>query len=144
MEEKYKNLPLRIGVGVVLLNKENKVFVAKRIDNPKNFWQMPQGGVDEGEDFLSAAYRELEEETFVKSVLPSEPPGWSFAKSSFTNPLASSSVIANASPRTNIAVVLDVGARFIGQASLFTLVLRTISLFFPLSLIHISEPTRPY
>ena len=62
------NLPLRSGVGIVVLNKYNKVFVAKRIDNPKNFWQMPQGGVDEGENFLSAAYRELEEETSIKSV----------------------------------------------------------------------------
>jgi len=43
-----KNLPLRRGVGIVVLNKDNKVFVAKRIDNPKNFWQMPQGGVDVG------------------------------------------------------------------------------------------------
>ena len=68
MEEKFKNLPLRSGVGIVVLNKTNKVFVAKRIDNPKNFWQMPQGGVDDGEDFLSAAYRELEEETSIKSV----------------------------------------------------------------------------
>ena len=51
-----------------MLNKTNKVFVAKRIDNPKNFWQMPQGGVDDGEDFLSAAYRELEEETSIKNV----------------------------------------------------------------------------
>ena len=68
MEDKFKNLPLRKGIGVVVLNKDNKVFVAKRIDNPKNFWQMPQGGVDSGEDFLSAAYRELEEETSIKSV----------------------------------------------------------------------------
>ena len=68
MEEKFKNLPLRSGVGIVVLNKTNKVFVAKRIDNPKNFWQMPQGGVDYGEDFLSAAYRELEEETSIKNV----------------------------------------------------------------------------
>ena len=68
MDEKFKNLPLRNGVGIVLLNKDNKVFVAKRIDNPKNFWQMPQGGVDEGEDYLSAAYRELEEETSIKNV----------------------------------------------------------------------------
>ena len=68
MEEKYKNLPLRIGVGVVLLNKENKVFVAKRIDNPKNFWQMPQGGVDSDENFLAAAFRELYEETSIKDV----------------------------------------------------------------------------
>ena len=68
MEEKYKNLPLRKGVGIIVLNKQNKVFVAKRIDNSRNFWQMPQGGVDEGEDFLKAAYRELEEETSIKSV----------------------------------------------------------------------------
>ena len=68
MEEKYKNLPLRNGVGIIVVNKENKIFVAKRIDNPKNFWQMPQGGVDEGENFLEAAYRELEEETSIKSV----------------------------------------------------------------------------
>ena len=68
MESKFRNLPLRSGVGIVVLNKENKVFVAKRIDNPKNFWQMPQGGVDEGENFLNAAFRELEEETSIKSV----------------------------------------------------------------------------
>ncbi len=68
MREKYKNLPLRSGVGIIVLNKENKVFVAKRIDNPKNFWQMPQGGIDKGEDFLSAAYRELEEETSITKV----------------------------------------------------------------------------
>ena len=68
MNKNLKDLPLRSGVGIVLLNKENKVFVAKRIDNPKNFWQMPQGGVDEGEDNLKAAFRELEEETSIKSV----------------------------------------------------------------------------
>ena len=68
MNEKFKNLPLRSGVGIVILNKENKIFVARRIDNPKNFWQMPQGGVDKNEDFLSAAYRELEEETSIKNV----------------------------------------------------------------------------
>jgi len=68
MNDKFKNLPLRSGVGIVLINKNNQVFVAKRIDNPKNFWQMPQGGVDEGEDFLTAAYRELEEETSIKNV----------------------------------------------------------------------------
>ena len=68
MEEKYKNLPLRNGVGIIVVNKVNKIFVAKRIDNPKNFWQMPQGGVDEGENFLEAAYRELEEETSIKNV----------------------------------------------------------------------------
>ena len=68
MLEKFKKLPLRKGVGVVLLNSENKVFVAKRIDNPKNFWQMPQGGVDNNEDFLSAALRELKEETSINNV----------------------------------------------------------------------------
>ena len=68
MEDKFKNLPLRNGVGVVVLNKDNKVFVAKRIDNPKDFWQMPQGGVNKDEDFLKAAYRELEEETSIRSV----------------------------------------------------------------------------
>ena len=68
MREKFKNLPLRKGVGIVVLNRDNKVFVAKRIDNSKNFWQMPQGGVDDGEDFLSAAYRELKEETSIKDV----------------------------------------------------------------------------
>ena len=68
MKEKFKNLPLRNGVGIVVLNNKNEVFVAKRIDNPKNYWQMPQGGVDKGEDFLTAAYRELEEETSIKNV----------------------------------------------------------------------------
>jgi len=68
MKEKYKNLPLRNGVGIVVLNNENKVFVAKRIDNPKNFWQMPQGGVDNGENYYEAALRELKEETSIISV----------------------------------------------------------------------------
>jgi putative (di)nucleoside polyphosphate hydrolase len=65
---KFKNLPLRLGVGVVLLNSNNKVFVGKRIDNPVNFWQMPQGGVDDNENLLYAANRELKEETGVKST----------------------------------------------------------------------------
>ena len=68
MNKNFDALPLRSGVGIVLLNKENKVFVARRIDNPKNFWQMPQGGVDKGEDFLKAAFRELKEETSIRSV----------------------------------------------------------------------------
>jgi len=63
-----KKLPLRNGVGIVVLNKNNQVFVAKRIDNSKNFWQMPQGGVNKNEDYLAAAYRELEEETSIKNV----------------------------------------------------------------------------
>jgi len=70
MKEKYQKLPLRSGVGIVVLNKENKIFVAKRIDNPKNFWQMPQGGIDKNEDFYTAALRELKEETSIVSVKP--------------------------------------------------------------------------
>ena len=69
MQKNQKKLPLRDGVGVVVLNKENKVFIAKRIDNPKNYWQMPQGGVDTGENYYEAALRELEEETSIKNVL---------------------------------------------------------------------------
>tara|TARA_Y100000741_G_scaffold266948_1_gene207335 strand:- start:408 stop:881 length:474 start_codon:yes stop_codon:yes gene_type:complete len=68
MNKKYKNLPLRSGVGIVVLNKKNQVFLAKRIYNPKNFWQMPQGGVDNGEDFYQAAIRELKEETSIKTI----------------------------------------------------------------------------
>ena len=68
MKEQYKHLPLRSGVGIVVLNQEDKIFVARRIDNPKNSWQMPQGGIDEGEDFLTAAYRELKEETSITKV----------------------------------------------------------------------------
>ena len=63
-----KKLPLRMGVGIVLLNSENKVFVGKRIDNPGIFWQMPQGGIDNNEKFSDAALRELNEETSIKSV----------------------------------------------------------------------------
>ncbi len=62
------NLPLRLGVGIILLNNENKVFVGKRIDNPKNFWQMPQGGINNNESFFQAAKRELEEETGVTKI----------------------------------------------------------------------------
>ena len=68
MNKKYKNLPLRSGVGIVVLNKKDQVFLAKRIDNPKNFWQMPQGGVNYGEKYYEAAIRELEEETSIKTV----------------------------------------------------------------------------
>lgn len=63
-----KQLPLRTGVGIVVLNKENRVFVAKRKDNPVDNWQMPQGGVDEGEDLLSAMRRELLEETSIYNI----------------------------------------------------------------------------
>ena len=68
MKKKFSQLPLRKGVGIILLNHKNKVFVAKRIDNPKDFWQMPQGGVDKNEGYLSAALRELKEETSIKNV----------------------------------------------------------------------------
>jgi len=68
MEHKFQNLPLRNGVGIAVINKENKIFVAKRIDNPSDFWQMPQGGIDDGEGYFEAALRELEEETSIKSV----------------------------------------------------------------------------
>ena len=75
MKSKFQNLPLRSGVGIVVLNKYNQIFVAKRIDNPKNFWQMPQGGVDEGENYFEAALRELKEETSIENVsLLSTPP----------------------------------------------------------------------
>ena len=68
MDKKFSNLPLRKGVGVALLNKNNQIFVAKRIDNPNDFWQMPQGGIDKGENPLEAAFRELKEETSIKNV----------------------------------------------------------------------------
>ena len=73
-----KELPLRLGVGVVVLNKENKVFVGKRKDNPVNKWQMPQGGVDNGEDLVGAMKRELSEETGIKNIkILKEIDGWS-------------------------------------------------------------------
>ena len=63
-----KKLPMRTGVGIVVLNSNNKVFVAKRKDNPVNKWQMPQGGVDQGEDYFTAMKRELFEETSIKNI----------------------------------------------------------------------------
>lgn len=70
-------LPYRRGVGIVLLNGKDEVFVAQRIDSPAPAWQMPQGGIDKGEEPLAAAWRELYEETGVKSaVLLEETPDW--------------------------------------------------------------------
>ncbi len=62
------NLPMRQGVGVIILNNQNKIFVGKRKDNPVDKWQMPQGGIDQGEDHLTAMKRELYEETSIKSI----------------------------------------------------------------------------
>ena len=77
MNEK-KNLPLRLGVGAIVLNKQNKVFVGKRKDNPVNKWQMPQGGVNDGEKLIDAMKRELEEETGIKNIkILKEVNGWS-------------------------------------------------------------------
>ena len=63
-----KTLPMRPGVGVILLNNKNQVFVGKRKDNPGNKWQMPQGGIDEGENYVAAMKRELIEETSIKNI----------------------------------------------------------------------------
>ena len=63
-----KILPLRTGVGIVVLNSQNKVFVGKRKDNPFDKWQMPQGGVDLDEPLLEAMKRELLEETSIKNI----------------------------------------------------------------------------
>ena len=71
-------LPLRIGVGVIVLNEKNRVFVGKRKDNPVDKWQMPQGGVNKGEKLIDAMKRELEEETGIKNIkILKEIDGWS-------------------------------------------------------------------
>ena len=73
-----KSLPLRLGVGAIVLNKQNRVFVGKRKDNPVNKWQMPQGGVNDGEKLIDAMKRELEEETGIKNIeILKEVNGWS-------------------------------------------------------------------
>ena len=72
-----KTLPLRIGVGAIVLNSENKILVGKRKDNPVNKWQMPQGGIDKNESFLAAMKRELNEETSIKNIqIIKELDGW--------------------------------------------------------------------
>ena len=63
-----EKLPMRIGVGVIVLNNQNQVFVGKRKDNPGDKWQMPQGGVDKGESYINAMKRELFEETSIINI----------------------------------------------------------------------------
>jgi putative (di)nucleoside polyphosphate hydrolase len=58
-------LPYRPAAGIMLVNREGKVFVGQRLDSTLEAWQMPQGGIDEGEDALTAALRELAEETGI-------------------------------------------------------------------------------
>ena len=65
---KKKTLPLRVGVGVIILNNKNKIFVGKRADNPVDKWQMPQGGVNKGENLITAMKRELMEETSIQNI----------------------------------------------------------------------------
>jgi|TARA_B100000780_G_scaffold235023_1_gene175520 putative (di)nucleoside polyphosphate hydrolase len=65
---KHKDLPLRTGVGISVLNSKNQIFVGKRKDNPFDKWQMPQGGVDPNEPLLVAMKRELEEETSITNI----------------------------------------------------------------------------
>ena len=67
----------RPNVGVILVNRDGRVFVAARIDNPADAWQMPQGGIDKGEDPAVAALRELEEEIGTgKAEIVAESEGW--------------------------------------------------------------------
>ena len=61
-------LPMRHGVGIIVLNKKNEVFVGKRKDNPIDKWQMPQGGIDTNETPLNAMKRELKEETSITKI----------------------------------------------------------------------------
>ena len=70
-------LPMRQGVGIIVLNKDNKVFVGKRKDNPIDKWQMPQGGIDSNETPFNAMKRELEEETSITKIkVLKEIEGW--------------------------------------------------------------------
>ncbi|WP_420557071.1 RNA pyrophosphohydrolase [Roseovarius sp.] len=77
--EEIEKLPYRPCAGVMLVNGDGKVFVGQRIDSEYDAWQMPQGGIDEGEDPRDAALRELWEETGVKADLvtvEAETPEW--------------------------------------------------------------------
>ena len=66
MQKNFNKLPYRSNVGIMMVNEQGYVFVGQRLDNNQNAWQMPQGGIDAGEDPETAAYRELLEETGVK------------------------------------------------------------------------------
>lgn len=77
--EEIRNLPYRRNVGVMLINHKGEAFVGQRKDSEVPAWQMPQGGIDHGEDAKSAALRELEEETGVRPELVeviAESPDW--------------------------------------------------------------------
>ena len=75
--DEIARLPYRLGVGMMLLNAANEVFVGRRIDTSAEAWQMPQGGIDEGEDPRAAALRELAEEIGTdKAEILAETEGW--------------------------------------------------------------------
>ena len=79
MTQIVSNLPYRPCVGMMMLNRDGRVFVGKRIDQTLEAWQMPQGGIDEGEDARTAACRELKEEIGTDNVaILREHPGWLF------------------------------------------------------------------
>ena len=74
-----ENLPYRSNVGLMVLNKSGEVFVAQRLEHYANAWQMPQGGIDPGEDARAATLRELKEETGItrdKVTIVAETDGW--------------------------------------------------------------------
>tara|TARA_B100000780_G_scaffold251245_1_gene197799 strand:+ start:434 stop:919 length:486 start_codon:yes stop_codon:yes gene_type:complete len=74
-----ENLPYRANVGLMVLNKSGDVFVAQRLEHYANAWQMPQGGIDPGEDARAATLRELKEETGItrdKVTIVAETDGW--------------------------------------------------------------------
>ena len=71
------NLPFRPGVGMMIIDKDNRVFVGKRIDSKSNSWQMPQGGIDLGETPSAAALREMREEIGSdKGIVAAESKRW--------------------------------------------------------------------
>ncbi len=66
-DEEFLALPYRPNAGLVVLNKQGQIFAGKRIDTAGEAWQMPQGGIDKGEEPEACAYRELEEETGIQA-----------------------------------------------------------------------------